>query len=248
MPSSLQLNLFVPQPDPLTKEQLFSEERRNELRDIFTDEEYNFYKEHTRFVSYQELLGKLAQMKDWLNENITDWEKTGFFIPPWKIKSNHRITEHFYGNFSKDIHTIKLGNTDIKEYNTIIIADDVVASWRQLEQLLNFINKSLTNYSKKELSIILAIPFFTLHGLQSLKDNWIKTFWFNITIPDIVEKISTFNNDNNYIIERFEDLSRFDRKEYRALFVFEHKKPDDQPSISHQLYNIIPSIQPPYKK
>jgi len=32
MPSSLQLNLFVPQPDPLTKEQLFSEEKRKEMQ------------------------------------------------------------------------------------------------------------------------------------------------------------------------------------------------------------------------
>ena len=248
MPSSLQLNLFVPQPDPLTKEQLFSEKKRKEMQWVLSDEEYDFYKKHTRFVSYKELLWKLAQMKDWLNENISDWSKTAFFIPYWKIKSNHRITEHFYNNLSKCVHTTTLNNMKLRDYKTIIIGDDAVASWRQLEQLLSFISTTHKNSLKQDLSIILAIPFFTLNGFQSLKDNWIKTSWFNIIIPDIIDYIPTFDTYNNHIIEKLEDISRFDRKEYRWLFVFEHKKPDDQPSIPHQLYNIIPSIKEPYKQ
>jgi len=66
--SSLQLNLFVSQPAPLMKEQLFSEEKRKQMQWLLSDADYNFYKEHTRFVSYEELLWKLAEMKDWLKK------------------------------------------------------------------------------------------------------------------------------------------------------------------------------------
>jgi hypothetical protein len=99
MPSSLQLNLFVPQPDPITKEQLFSEEKRNELRKALSNTKYNFHKANTRFVSYEELLKKIAQMKDWLKENINNWNKTAFIVSDSStVKSNHWITEHYYNN------------------------------------------------------------------------------------------------------------------------------------------------------
>lgn len=221
--SSLQLNLFVSQPDPLTKEQLFSAERRNALKSMFTDEAYNFYKENTRFVSYQELLWKLAQMKDWLNDNITDWDKTCFFSHDKQHHSNERITKHFYNNLQKNIHYIESKHAiDFNKYNTFIIADDCSYSWEDLlEQLKVFlINSIILN-----IKIIFAVPYMSHRAFQ-LFSNFYKSDNIELIFPDIIEKVPMICWLNRNRPELTDDDYNWPFISNWTLLIFAHKKAD----------------------
>lgn len=238
--SSLQLNLFILQPDPLTKEQLFSEEKRKEMQWVLSDEEYNFYKENTRFVSYEELLWKLAQMKDWLNENISDWSKTMILNIGWDNKSNNWIKNHIIYNLNNILYETEMNEiiNNTEKINKIILFDDAIYTWLQILDYIRWIDRLYRYWGKVE--IVICVPYISFGWLRYITNEHIND---NVTLvfPDVVEYLPVWDRDTKKMRYKYEDMKIWNIND--TLLIFQHKIWSSIPEKLQKIWD----IKPPYK-
>jgi len=248
----LQLHLYVKQPKTITKEDLFSERKKEDLLQNFhiSEIDYEHIKETTNFITYNEFLNQLCNIKNRLNSQYF-WDNTVYFTLWWKQKSNHWIMEHLKWNLKQEFEVIK-NFKDIKRIipDTIIIPDDCAYSWIQLTDTICTILDQYTKYYKwdeywKIINFVIAMPYLSSEAKKWLK--FIENEAFNnkikIILPDNHIEIETYYSDKN---KGFAEDSPFQYKSYTPT-IFEHKKWHPV-SIWKFTYHWTEDINPIYKK